>query len=143
MATEDDNTNTGVAGTAIAVGVAAMIAGSSALVGMARTQVDEVSRNVQGYANLSAVKEHHSEQVSKLANAKMSIDKARQLTSLKGDPEQASPWTPKSAAPVATAEEATGGETAAPAAENGEAAPAATGQAAEGTEAAPAPSANP
>lgn len=133
-----------------------MIAGSSALVGMARTQVDDVSRTVQGYANLSAVNQHKSEQTSKLASAKVSIDKARQLTltSLKDDPEQASPWTPKSAAAVATTGEANGaGETAAPAAteETAEAAPAPTGEAApapsataaQSGDAAPAPSANP
>lgn len=125
-----------------------MIAGSSALVGMARTQVDEVSRDIQGYANLSAVNQLKDEQASKLANAKVSIDKARQLTlaSLQGDPEQASPWTPKSAPAVATTGEASeAGETAAPAAtaEAGEVAPAPTGTAAEGSEAAPAPSATP
>lgn len=97
MATEDDKTNTGVAGTAIAVGVAAMIAGSSALVGMARTQVDEVSGDTQAYADLSSVRALSSEHGAKLTSAKVSIDKARQITlsALKRDPDQASPWTPK------------------------------------------------
>lgn len=104
MATEDDKTNTGVAGTAIAVGVAAMIAGSFALVGMARTEVDQVSQNTQAYANLNSINELKSSQAAKLGSAKVSIDKARQMTlsMLKGDPEQASPWTPKSV-PVSTA----------------------------------------
>lgn len=110
MATEDDKTNTGVAGTAIAIGVAAMIAGSSALVGMARTQIGEVSQGAQAYADLNSVKALNSEQHGKLNGAKVSIDKARQLTvaALKGDPEQASPWTPKSAAvPAASTTEGT------------------------------------
>lgn len=97
MATEDDKTNTGIAGTAIAVGVAAMIAGSSALVGMARTQVDEVSQATQAYADLSSVNELKSEQAARLSGAKVSIDKARQLTlkALQGDAQQASPWSSK------------------------------------------------
>ncbi len=102
MATEDDKTNTGVAGTAIAVGVAAMIAGSAALVGMARTELDEVSQDSQAYADLNSVKELKSQQSAKLTSAKVSIDKARQMTlsMLKGDPDQASPWTPSSIPPA-------------------------------------------
>jgi hypothetical protein len=104
MATEDDKTNTGVAGTAIAVGVAAMIAGSTALVGMARTEIEQVSDQTQGYADLNSVKELKSEQDARLASAKLSIDKARQLTlsKLKSDPDQASPWTPKPPPPEAS-----------------------------------------
>jgi hypothetical protein len=104
MATEDDKTNTGVAGTAIAVGVAAMIAGSTALVGMARTEVDEWSQGTQAYADLASVKALKSEQSQQLSGAKVSIDKARQLTlaNLKRDPDQASPWTPKPPPPEAS-----------------------------------------
>jgi hypothetical protein len=104
MATEDDKTNTGVAGTAIAVGVAAMIAGSTALVGMARTEIEAVSDQSQGYADLNSVKDMKSEQGGRLTNAKLSIDKARQLTlsKLKSDPDQASPWTPKPPPPEAS-----------------------------------------
>lgn len=112
MATEDDKTNTGIAGTAIAVGVAAMIAGSTAIVGMARTEIDEWSTGSSAYADLSSVKALESEQATQLASAKLPIDKARQLVlaDIKRDADQASPWTPKSPAPEAST--ATGAETA-------------------------------
>lgn len=99
MATEEDKTNTGIAGTAIAVGVAAMIAGSAALVSMARAEMDDLSQETQGYADLSSINALNAEQAKKLSAAKVSIDKARTstLSALKGDPEQASPWTPRSA----------------------------------------------
>lgn len=104
MATEDDKTNTGIAGTAIAVGVAAMIAGSTAIVGMARTEIDQWSESSSAYADLASVKALKGEQAQQLASAKVSIDKARQLTlaGLKRDPDQASPWTPKPPPPEPT-----------------------------------------
>src|SRR6187549_2490951 len=104
MATEDDKTNTGIAGTAIAVGVAAMIAGSTAIVGMARTEIDEWSTGSSAYADLNSVKTLKGEQASQLASAKLSIDKARQmtLTDIKRDSDKASPWTPKPPPPEAT-----------------------------------------
>ncbi len=104
MATEDDKTNTGIAGTAIAVGVAAMIAGSSALVGMARTEVADVSSGTQAYADLNSMKALKSEQSQQLSSAKVSIDAARQrtLNDLKRNPDEASPWTPKPPPPEAS-----------------------------------------
>lgn len=105
MATEDDKTNTGIAGTAIAVGVAAMIAGSTAIVGMARTEIDEWSSSSSAYADLASIKTLKGEQAQQLTSAKVSIDKARQLTlaGLKRDPDQASPWTPKPPPPEPSA----------------------------------------
>lgn len=104
MATEEDKTNTGIAGTAIAVGVAAMIAGSAALVGMARSEMDDQSAGTQGYADLSSINALKAEQAEKLQGAKLSIEKARAgtLSALKRDPDQASPWTPKPPPPEAT-----------------------------------------
>lgn len=104
MATEEDKTNTGIAGTAIAVGVAAMIAGSAALVSMARAEMDDLSEETQAYANLSSIKALKAEQVQKLSASKVSIDKARAstLSALKRDPDQASPWTPKPPPPEAS-----------------------------------------
>lgn len=111
MATEDDKTNTGIAGTAIAVGVAAMIAGSSAIVGMARTEVAAVSADTHAYADLNSVKALNGEHAQRLTSAKLPIDKARQqaLAELKRDPEGASPWTPKGAPLEAPTEATTGG----------------------------------
>lgn len=128
MATEEDKTNTGIAGTAIAVGVAAMIAGSAALVSMARAEMDDMSEATQGYADLSSINSLKAEQAQKLSAAKVSIDKARAatLTALKRDPDQASPWTPKAAAPEASsAAESTAPESAA--LESGESAAVPTG----------------
>jgi hypothetical protein len=104
MATEEDKTNTGIAGTAIAVGVAAMIAGSAALVSMARAEMDDQSEQTQGYADLSSINSLKAEQAQKLSSAKLSIEKARasMLSALKQDPEQASPWTPKAPPPEAS-----------------------------------------
>jgi hypothetical protein len=115
MATEEDKTNTGIAGTAIAVGVAAMIAGSAALVSMARAEMDDLSEETQAYANLGAIKALKAEQVQKLSASKVSIDKARAstLSALKSDPEQASPWTPKAPPPAASSAASESGDTAA------------------------------
>lgn len=148
MATEEDKTNTGVAGTAIAIGVAAMMAGSAALVGMARAEVKGLSQETQAYANLGAVKELNAEHAKKLTQAKVSIDKARAstLAALKADPNQASPWTVQApaAGEAESAASGAGAESAAPEGTSSEAAPetsaaAASGAPAEG--AAPAASA--
>jgi hypothetical protein len=111
MATEEDKTNSGVAATAIAVGVAAMMAGSAALVGMARSEMDVQKQDTQGYADLTSINTLKAEQAQKLVGAKTSIDKARASTlmALKRDPEQASPWTPKSASPQASSAAAQSG----------------------------------
>ena len=95
MATEEDRTETGVAGTAIAIGVAAMIAGSAALVGMARTEVQQYKEASGGFADLESVNKLRTEQLQQLTNAKLSIEKAKASTleAITRDPAQASPWS--------------------------------------------------
>jgi hypothetical protein len=119
MAIEQDKTNSAVVATMLAIGAAAMIGGSAAIVALARGEIQEYSEESQGFANLSSVKDLKAEQRGRLASAKVPLTAAKSqvLAELKRDPSSASP--PPAATATATAEAATSGtapvDTAAPA----------------------------
>jgi hypothetical protein len=100
MAIEQDKTNSAVVGTMLAIGTAAMIGGSAALVALARGEIHDQSQQFEGYANLSSVKELEAEQQLRLTSAKLPIHEARArvLAELKQDPTKASPPAPATAA---------------------------------------------
>ena len=93
MATEADKTHTGVIATAFAIGTAAMIGGSAAIVALARTELDDVGRNNQVYADLETVGNLKAAQRQQLQTAKVPIEQAKRdiLAAVKQDPRAASP----------------------------------------------------
>jgi hypothetical protein len=102
MGTESDKPNTAVVATIFAMGTAAMIGGSAALVGLARGEIDERRVETEGFANLQAIRELETEQRGLLSSAKVTISEAEKLVlaEIRRDPNAASP------VPVATADAA-------------------------------------
>ena len=93
MSTEADKTNTAVIGTMLAIGAAAMIGGSAALVALARGEVQERGERTETFANLGSVGELKSTQRKRLTESKLPIDKAESqvLAEIRSDPTAASP----------------------------------------------------
>jgi hypothetical protein len=104
MATEADKANTGVVLTALAVGTAAMIGGTAAIIGMVRTEVQALNEVESVYADHTSINALKQEQRAKLAGGKLPIQKAAALVlaDVKRDPQAASPYT-KAPEPVASA----------------------------------------
>lgn len=100
MAIEQDKTNTAVVATMLAIGAAAMVGGSAALVALARGEIRDYSQESEGYADISSVTALKAEQRQRLSSAKLPIDQARAqvLSDLKRDPSTASPPPAVSAA---------------------------------------------
>lgn len=110
MSTEADNTNSAVIATMLAIGAAAMVGGSAAIVALARSEMKDNATEVQGFADLNSVRELKTEQRAKLESAKLPIAKAKTmlLADLARDPASASPPPPapppSEPAPEATAD---------------------------------------
>lgn len=102
MGTEQDKTNSAVIATMLALGAAAMIGGSAALVALARGEIRDFSQESQGFANLTAVHDLNAEQHKRLDSAKLPISKAKTdvVAMLQRDPSSASPAAPEPAASV-------------------------------------------
>lgn len=116
MSTQADNTNSAVIATMLAIGTAAMLGGSAAIVALARSEMQSNATENQAYADLNTVRELKAQQRTKLDSAKLPIAKAEAalLADLARDPKLASPPAPPSEAAPATTEgaapEATGAE---------------------------------
>lgn len=107
MATEQDKTNTAVIATLLAMGAAAMLGGSAAIVGLARSETNDFSEKAQAYADLDAVGELKRRQREQLASGKLPISRAKTLVlaEVSRNPLKASPLTkPPTPAPSATSE---------------------------------------
>ena len=76
MATEKDTPNTGVIGTLVIVGGFAMLAGSMALVGLARSERSEVSAAIGGSADLVSTAAYKKSQRDMLDSEAHWADKA-------------------------------------------------------------------
>lgn len=96
MAIQADKTNTAVIATMFAVGAAAMLGGSAAIVALARGEVRAAKEQNSGYADLSRIQELREQQAEQLSGAKLPIDKARSLVlqQIQHDSNAASPFTP-------------------------------------------------
>lgn len=96
MATEADKTNTAVIVTMFAIGAAAMLGGSAAIVGMTRSEVQNFGEETEAFADLNAIREMRKEQNKLLTEAKVPISKAEAmvLKQIKQNPNAASPFTP-------------------------------------------------
>lgn len=96
MATEADKTHSGVIATTFAVGAAVMVAGTAAIVALARTEMDNFGRDNHVYADLETVARLKQEQEQQLRTAKIPIDQAKRdvLAAIKQDPRAASPAAP-------------------------------------------------
>jgi hypothetical protein len=105
MGTEQDKTNAAVVGTMLAIGAAAMIGGTAALVAMARGEIHSYSEEQQGqgFANLSSASAVKAAQRQRLDTAKLPIDKAKAqvVADLQRNPRLASPPLPEPVASVA------------------------------------------
>jgi hypothetical protein len=138
MATESDKTNNGVVLTAFLVGAAAMAGGSAGLVALAKGEIQSVSEEQSGYADLATVKQLKSQQRKALRGGKLPIDKA-QATVLK-----AIQSNPRMASPEALAAATGGAAAGATAVGSGlEASAGAGGTEPQGTEESPSPTTNP
>lgn len=93
MSTEADKTNTAVIATMLALGAAAMLGGSAALVALARGEVQEYSEASDGFADLETVAMLEAEHRRHLAEAKLPLSKAQAmvLADIQKDPSAASP----------------------------------------------------
>lgn len=93
MSTEADKTNTAVIATMLALGAAAMLGGSAALVALARGEVQEYSENAAGFADLQSVAKLEAEHRQRLTGAKLPLAKAQAmvLAQIQRDPSSASP----------------------------------------------------
>jgi hypothetical protein len=96
MGTEEDKPNNGVLLTIFAIGGAAMLGGSAAIVAMTRTEMETQSFEMSGYADLDSVKDLRDAQRKVLREAKLPIDKARDelLGDIQRNPRNASWATP-------------------------------------------------
>jgi hypothetical protein len=111
MGTEQDKTNVAVVATMLAIGAAAMVGGSAALVALARGEIRSHSEESQGFANLTTVHDLKASQHQRLDSAKLPITKAKAevLATLARDPSAASPPAPQPTEPQpATTEGALG-----------------------------------
>lgn len=106
MSTEADNTNSAVIATMLAIGTAAMLGGSAAIVALARSEMQDNATENQAYADLNTVRELKTQQRARLDSAKLPIAKAEAalLADLARDPKLASPPAPPSE-PAPTAAE--------------------------------------
>ncbi|HEX2734675.1 MAG TPA: hypothetical protein VHM70_23885 [Polyangiaceae bacterium] len=140
MGTEQDKTNAAVVATMLALGAAAMVGGSAALVALARGEIRDVSAESEGFANLESVHDLKAAQRARLSAGKLPIDKAKAMVvaQIKADPNSASPAPPPppvepapsgSADGLTPAPSGSGEATPAPSASGGEA-PAASGSSA-------------
>lgn len=95
MGTEADKTNTAVIGTLFAIGAAAMIAGSAALVALARGEMEVANQELGGYADLRTVRDLKAKQRARLQQAKLPLAKAEGLVlkEIQANPSAASPAT--------------------------------------------------
>jgi hypothetical protein len=137
MGTEQDKTNAAVVGTMLAIGAAAMIGGTAALVALARGEIHSYSEDQQGqgFTNLAGVSALKATQRQRLDAAKLPIDKAKAqvVADLQRNPNLASPPLPEpvaSVAPDASASGSVDGASSAPPSES--AAPAESGAPTEG-----------
>lgn len=97
MGTEEDKPNNPVLITIFVIGGAAMIGGSAAIVGMTRTEMEQQSFEMSGYADLDSVRELRDSQRKLLQESKLPIDKARDqlIADIKRNPRNASWATPE------------------------------------------------